>query len=97
MFVHREDSRRGANAPLQAMVTNGHCGKDASVLLAKFRDTVLLGAETNISRSFSLPIVVGIIRRHLLEEMLIALSKFKSRNQNTEGLVPDVVMCTKLD
>ena len=56
---YREDRRRGANAPLQAMVTNGHCGKEASVLLAKMRDTILLGAETNTSRSFSLPIVVS--------------------------------------
>ena len=43
---------------LQALVTNGHCGKEASVVVAKIPGKVFVGAETNMSKSFYLPTVV---------------------------------------
>lgn len=52
-----EDAKLSANSQLQALVTNGHCGKAASVMVAKLGNVVLLGAEANMSRSFPLPVV----------------------------------------
>ncbi|XP_060587828.1 protein PIF-like [Ruditapes philippinarum] len=52
-----EDNRRRRSRGLQGLVTNGHCGKQPSVVIAKLPNSILLGAEANISRSFPLPIV----------------------------------------
>ena len=49
-------NRRG----LQALVTNGHCGREASIVIAKIPGKVFVGAETNMSKSFYLPTVVCI-------------------------------------
>ncbi|XP_045175766.2 protein PIF-like [Mercenaria mercenaria] len=54
----REDKRRRRFVRgLQGLVTNGHCGKEPSVVIAKLQNKILLGAEANISRQFPLPIV----------------------------------------
>ena len=45
---------------LQALVTNGDCGSDPSIIIAKMPGYVLLGAKTNRPKSFALPSLVSV-------------------------------------
>lgn len=45
---------------LQALVTNGDCGSDPSIVVAKMPGYVLLGANTDTPKSFALPTLVSI-------------------------------------
>ena len=62
-YINRDDNRRRYRG-LQGLVTNGHCGKEPSVVVAKLPNAILLGAEANISRSFPLPIVVSYLDKN---------------------------------
>ena len=56
---YREDLRRRRMWGHQAMVTNGHCGKHASMVVTKIPGKVFVGAETaNMTKYYSLPTVV---------------------------------------
>ena len=43
---------------LQALVTNGDCGDDPSIIIAKMPGYVLCGAKTDQPKSFALPTLV---------------------------------------
>ena len=58
---YREDLRRRRMWGLQSLVTNGHCGRDASVVITKVPGKVFVGAEaTNMTKYFYLPTTVNI-------------------------------------
>ena len=61
-FYHSCRERRGrASRRLQAMVTNGHCGRKESVMIAKMPGYVLVGADCQeTSRTYALPTVVSL-------------------------------------
>ena len=43
---------------LQALITNGDCGDDPSIIIAKMPGYVLCGAKTHRPKSFALPTTV---------------------------------------
>lgn len=45
---------------LQALVTNGDCGADPSIVIAKMPNYVLIGAKTDKPKSLALPTLVRI-------------------------------------
>ena len=57
---YKEDLRGASANSLQALVTNGECGEDPSVIVAKMPGYVLLGAKTSVTKSFALPVVVSL-------------------------------------
>jgi hypothetical protein len=57
-FRYNEFKRGSYFNKLQALVTNGDCGSDPSIIIAKMPGYVLLGAKTDTSRSFALPTLV---------------------------------------
>ena len=58
---YREDLRRRRMWGLQSLVTNGHCGRDASVVITKVPGKVFVGAEaSNMTKYFYLPTTVSI-------------------------------------
>ena len=57
---YKEDLRDASANSLQALVTNGECGEDPSVIVAKMPGYVLLGAKTSVTKSFALPVVVSL-------------------------------------
>ncbi|XP_052801431.1 sushi, von Willebrand factor type A, EGF and pentraxin domain-containing protein 1-like [Mya arenaria] len=51
-----KEVREGAEfQQLQALVTNGDCGDDPSIVIAKMPQFVLLGCKTDVPKSFALP------------------------------------------
>ena len=59
---YREDLRRRRMWGLQSLVTNGHCGRDASVVITKVPGKVFVGAEaSNMTKYFYLPTTVSMI------------------------------------
>ena len=52
------DSQVPTGKSLQALVTNGDCGDDPSIIIAKMPGFVLCGAKTNVPKSFALPTIV---------------------------------------
>ena len=56
---YKEDLRGSTAGSLQALVTNGDCGGDPSIIVAKMPGYVLLGAKTSTTKSFAMPVVVS--------------------------------------
>lgn len=59
-FRYKEDKQGAYFNQLQALVTNGDCGSDPSIVVAKMPGYVLLGAKTDVPKSFALPTLVSI-------------------------------------
>ena len=57
-FRYKEDLRGSTAGSLQALVTNGDCGEDPSIIVAKMMGYVLLGSKTSSTRTFAMPVVV---------------------------------------
>lgn len=56
-FRYKEHLQGPKANSLQALVTNGDCGDDPSIIIAKMPGYVLCGAKTNQPKSFALPVV----------------------------------------
>jgi hypothetical protein len=57
-FRYNEFKQGDYYQQLQALVTNGDCGDDPSIVIAKMPGYVLLGAKTDVSKSFAVPTLV---------------------------------------
>ena len=57
-FRYKEDLRGSTASSLQALVTNGDCGGDPSIIVAKMLGYVLLGSKTAETKTFAMPVVV---------------------------------------
>ena len=74
---YREDLRRRNMWGLQSVVTNGHCGQDASIVVTKVPGKVFVGAEsTNMTKYYYLPTTVSIQRCLNIVTANITFSEF---------------------
>lgn len=58
-FRYKEDLRGASANALQALITNGDCGEDPSIIVAKMMGYVLLASKTGTTRTFAMPVVVS--------------------------------------
>ena len=61
-FRYKEQLSGLTSGALQALVTNGDCGEDPSIIVAKMPGYVLLGSKTGSARTFAMPVVVSFVQ-----------------------------------
>lgn len=58
-FRYKEDYNHPNFHDLQALVSNGDCEDDPTIIIAKLPNHVLMGAKAKTSRSFAIPTEVS--------------------------------------